>query len=280
MRHCLCWASTSALSASVAWVRKMGLHALKVLAAWRRFESLAWCASTVMANGMGKLPAGIPQRSDARHASDSTQRSDARHDSDARHESDARHDSDMLLVGRQRRHVSVLYYPNIDMIDVSLAVVYSIVTVCAILSVMCKELAMKFCKSKKQLLILVHRQVCRQDEEWSWTETIFLAGKEQTNAGKGSCRRVEIGIVRQNAQQKRVPCLRFLLGIWPSSKRSRMRPVAVRPNSRTTRLTALPLLPPSPPSLLPPPPPPPPPLLPLPPLPPPPATAKGGRHMY
>jgi len=94
--------------------------------------------------------------------------------------------------------------------------------------------------------------------------------------------------VRQYAQCKHVPCLCFLLGIWPSSKRSRMRPVAVSPNSKTSRLTALPLLPPlppSPPSLLPPPPLPPPPL-PPPPLPPPPlplplpATAKRGRHMY
>ena len=60
MRHRLWWASTSALSASVAWVKNMGLQALKVLAAWRRFESFAWCASTVMAYGIGKLPAAVP----------------------------------------------------------------------------------------------------------------------------------------------------------------------------------------------------------------------------
>ena len=117
-----------------------------------------------------------------------------------------------------------------------------------------------------------------------------LAGKGQADSGKGSCRRVCIGRVRQSAQYKHGPCLRFLLGIWPSSKRSRMRPVAVRPSSRTSRLTALPLLPPSPPSLLPLPPPlppplllplPPPPPLPLPPLPPPlPATAIQESHMY
>ena len=70
MRHRLWWASTSALSASVAWVKKMGLQALKVLAAWRRFESFAWCASTVMAYGIGKLPAAIPLSA---HKQDMTQ---------------------------------------------------------------------------------------------------------------------------------------------------------------------------------------------------------------
>ena len=140
-----------------------------------------------------------------------------------------------------------------------------------------------------QLLILVYRECAGRARTGVRHTHIFLAGKEQMDSEKGSCGRVCVGRVRQNALRKHVPCLRFLLGIWPSSKRSRMRPVAVSPNSRTSRLTALPLLPPlppSPPSLLPPPLPPPPlppllpppPLPPLPLLPPPPATSVQGHH--